>query len=128
VHELQMGPFAKKMSATFKEIVLTLARQGHNIIIDDVAFGAKEIDLWRKTLKDYKVLWIGLTTPVEHLEEREKTRTGRIKGSARAQHRVVHTGVQYDLEFDTSKESLEDIVEAIQKRVRPTKTHENKAL
>lgn len=45
IHELHMGPFAEKMSQTLKEIVLTLAKMGHHIIIDDVAFGKADVDV-----------------------------------------------------------------------------------
>jgi chloramphenicol 3-O phosphotransferase len=101
-----MGPFAEKMSQTLKEIVLTLAKMGHHIIIDDVAFGKADVDVWRESLKEYKVLWIGLKTSLQELEEREKGRDNRIQGSARAQYFKAHNGVTYDLEFDTGKENL----------------------
>lgn len=113
IQEIQMGSFAKKMNTTLKEIVLTLAKMGHYIIIDDVAFGKIDIDLWRETVKDYKVIWVGITAPLAILEEREQQRGNRILGSARAQYFQVHQGTSYDLEFDTSKESLDSIVQAI---------------
>ncbi len=120
IHEIQMGPFAKKISQTLKEIVLTLARMGHYIIIDDVAFGSAEVNVWKETLKEYKVLWVGIKTPLAILEEREKTRGNRMIGSARAQHVKVHTEILYDLECDTSKEPLAVIVKAIMKKMCKT--------
>lgn len=120
IHEIQMGPFAKKMSQTLKEIVLTLSRMGHFIIIDDVAFGSTDVDAWREALKGYKVLWIGIQTPLLLLEEREKIRGDRMHGSARAQYFKIHKGVTYDLEFDTSKEPLENIVKTIKEKVCQT--------
>lgn len=112
-----MGPFAKKISTSLKEIVLTLARLGHYIIIDDVAFGKKQIDEWRNILKDYKVLWIGIKVPLEILEEREKERGNRIVGSARAQYYQVHQDAVYDLEFDTHLLQLADIIKAIKEKL-----------
>ncbi len=120
IHEIQMGPFAKTICQTLKEIVLTLARMGHYIIIDDVAFGSAEMNVWKETLKEYNVLWVGIKTPLAILEEREKTRGNRMIGSARAQHFKVHTEVLYDLECDTSKEPLEVIVKAIMKKMCKT--------
>ena len=119
VHEIQLGSFAKKMSDTFKEIVKTLARLDHYIIIDDVAFGKQDVDKWRSALNGYNVLWIGIHTPLSLLEQREKQRGNRILGSARAQYYQVHKGVVYDLEFDTSRDSSEKIVYAIKERLSP---------
>lgn len=117
IQELQMGPFAEKIHCTLKELVLTLSKMGHYVIIDDVSFGKKAVEEWRSLLRDYKVLWIGITTPLPMLEEREKNRENRIKGSARAQYYKVHEGTQYDLEFDTNKESLEKIVQVIKEKL-----------
>lgn len=117
IHEIQCGPFAKKISQTLVEMVLTLADMGHFVIIDDVSFGSVGVNLWRKALKNYKVLWIGITAPLPLLEEREQARGNRIQGSARAQYFTVHPGVEYDLEFDTSEEPLETIVQTIKATV-----------
>ncbi|MBA3602462.1 MAG: AAA family ATPase [Parachlamydiaceae bacterium] len=116
VHEIQTGPFGKKMVKTLKEIVLTMARMGHHIIVDDVSFGKCEVDEWREALKDCKVLWIGIKAPLTVLEAREKERGNRMHGSARAQYFKVHKDVVYDIEFDTSREPLETIVRTIKER------------
>lgn len=110
VHEIQAGPFGKKIVQTLKEIVLTLGRMGHYVIVDDVSFGKKEVDEWREALKGYKVLWVGIMTPLEVLEKRERERGNRMHGSARAQYFKTHQNVDYDIEFDTSNDSLESIV------------------
>jgi chloramphenicol 3-O phosphotransferase len=125
-HEIQLGPFAKKMSDTLKEIVITLARLGHYIIIDDVAFGKEDVDKWKSALKDYNVLWIGIHTPLPILEQREKQRGNRMIGSARAQYYQVHKGAVYDLEFDTSKDSLEKIVHDIKEKLCPKTNNSNR--
>ncbi len=119
MHEIQMGPFAKKMSDTLKEIVQTLARLEHYIIIDDVAFGKQDVDKWRSVLKSYNVLWVGIHIPLSLLEQREMQRGDRMIGSARSQYYQVHKRVVYDLEFDTSKDSSEKIVNDIQEKLYP---------
>jgi len=117
VHEIQLGPFAKKMSDSLKEIVQTLARLDHYIIIDDVAFGKQDVDKWRSALTGYNVLWVGIHTPLSLLEQREKQRGDRMIGSARAQYYQVHKGVVYDLEFDTIKDSSEKIIHDIKEKL-----------
>lgn len=113
IKTLSIGPYAQKMEPLLRELVCTTIQQGHNVIIDDVVFGKSEVDKWRDTLKGYRVLWIGIIAPLSVLEKREKERPDRIVGSARAQAAIVHKGVTYDLEFDTSKSSINEIVTAI---------------
>ncbi len=116
IHEIQLGPYAKKISALLKKIVLTCAKEGHCIIIDDVASqGIDDVKKWKKALFKYKVLYVGLTTPLSVVEMREKVRKDRILGSARAQHTQVHRGVEYDLEIDTSTTPLHTCVTLIKK-------------
>lgn len=119
IHEIQMGPFAKKISQTLKDIVVTLAKGGHFIIIDEVAFGKSDVDEWREKLKDYRVLWIGIHATLPTLESREKERGDRILGSARAQYFKVHREVLYDLEFDTSQHSIPFILNRIKHNLYP---------
>lgn len=116
VHEIQTGPFGKKMVLALKEIVLALVGMGHHVIVDDVSFGKREVDEWKEALKDYNVLWVGIKAPLKALEARETNRGNRMHGSARAQYCIVHQDVDYDLEFDTSKDSLEAIVGTIKQR------------
>ena len=113
IHEIQTGLFARKMVQTLMEIVLTMAKLGHYVIIDDLSFGKSQVDLWKEVLKDYKVLWIGITAPLSVLEARERERSNRIDGSTRAQYSQVHKDVVYNLEFDTSRDSLKTMIERI---------------
>lgn len=118
IYEIQIGPFAKKMSDTLKEMVITLAKMGHYIIIDDVSFGKQYVDEWKSALKDYKVLWIGIKCSLESLEQREKQRGDRMIGSARGSYFKVHKDVTYDLEFDTDQDSTQTIINAIKAKLK----------
>lgn len=113
VYHVHAGPFAKKVTRSLKDIAHLLASQHYHLIIDDVAFGAIEVEEWKKVLKEYKVLYVGVTTPLEILEERERVRGDRFIGSARAQYFKVHENVSYDLEIDSHSETLENNVAKI---------------
>ncbi len=78
IQELQTDPYAQKIGATFREIVLTLAKMGHCLIIDDVSFGKQQVEKWKKTLEDFQVLWVGVNAPLTILEKREQERGNRI--------------------------------------------------
>jgi chloramphenicol 3-O phosphotransferase len=114
MHIVRAGPFARKMLGLFRDLVLKTLQDGYHVVVDDVAeHGAVDVNLWREALKDYNVLWIGLTAALEVLEERERTRNNRAPGTSRAQLKTVHQDVDYDLFFDTSKEDSNDIARAI---------------
>jgi len=113
VYHIQMGPYAKKVNNSLKNIVLTMLNDGLNVIIDEVCIDSESFNRWQKKLSSYKVLYVGVRAPVETLETREKERDNRIHGSARAQHELVHLGNQYDLEVDTSMKSIEGCVNSI---------------
>lgn len=115
IQELQIGPYAKKIAETFQEVVLTLAKMGHHLIIDDVSFGKEQIDAWKEALKKFQVLWVGVNAPLSILEQREKDRGNRIVGSARGQFHKVHHNATYDLEIDTYHTTLDESVEKIQR-------------
>jgi chloramphenicol 3-O phosphotransferase len=113
IYQIHAGPFAKKMTQTLKDLVCLLASQGYNLIIDDVAFGAIEVEGWKQALKQYRVLYVGVVTPLEILEQRERSRGDRFLGSARGQYFKVHENVAYDLEIDTHEHTLEENVAKI---------------
>lgn len=122
IQELQIGPYAQKIGKTFREVVLSLAKMGHHIIIDDVSFGKQQVDEWKKILQDFQVLWVGIHAPLSILEQREKERGNRVVGSARGQFHKVHVDALYDLEIDTHKASVSENVEQIKSlALRPTK-------
>ncbi len=121
MQNLQMGPFARKISQTYREIVLTLAKLEHFIIIDDVAFGKVEFDRWKELLTDYKVLYVGIHAPLKVIEERERIRGNRMIGSARAQYRKVHNGIIYNLDIDTHQGTLKKNVRKIISKLQPSK-------
>lgn len=121
IQELQMGPLAYEIEIAYKEIVLTLAKLKHYLLIDDVSFGKEKVQIWKNLLKDFNVLYIGVHCPIEELENREFKRQDRILGSARAQSKKVHEGVEYDLTINTHLESRELITEKILNRINPQK-------
>ena len=115
IYQIHAGPFAKKISRTLKDIAILLASQAYNLIIDDVAFGAIEVEEWKQALKNYNVLYVGVITPLDVLEQRERARGDRFLGGARGQYFKVHENVAYDLEVDTHTHSLEENLEEIKK-------------
>jgi chloramphenicol 3-O phosphotransferase len=112
-YKIETGSFGKRMVQALKDITVTLAQSGHYIIVDDVSFGKEQVDEWRDVLKGFDVLWIGLIAPIEVLQQRELNRGDRKLKSCAWQAERVHVGVDYDLMFDTDKQSTDEIIKII---------------
>lgn len=114
-HHLIHGPEGARITDLFHTLARTMISSGYSIIIDDVALGGNnDIARWRETLKGFPILWVGLTAPIEVLEERERTRGDRAIGSSRIQAELVHNHrIRYDYFFDTSEVLLEQMVQEI---------------
>ena len=115
VHNLVCGPEGKRVVDLLHVLARTMLLSGYSIIIDDVALGgSQDVARWRDTLKDFSVLWVGLTAPLHVLEKRERDRGDRAIGSSRVQVDLVHQGeIHYDLFFDTEHMSIEQIVQEV---------------
>ena len=105
---VNVGPEFMALQSAWMEGIAAMARAGAPVIIDDVFLGgAASQQRWRRVLGGLDVLWVGVTCDSAIAAERERARGDRIPGMAEAQAKVVHEGVVYDLEVDTTQiESL----------------------
>jgi len=88
--------------AAFQRAAATLAENGADVLVDDVFLdGGADQRLWRASLGELDVCWIGVRCSPDVAEQRELERGDRITGAARAQSTAVHEGVRYDVEIDT---------------------------
>lgn len=89
--------------------VAAMAHAGARIIIDDVFLsGATSQKRWQDALSGLDVLWVGVRCDGGTAAAREIARGDRVAGMAAQQADLVHRGVRYDLEVDTTRaESLE---------------------
>ena len=116
--EVQIGDAFRTVERAWMQGVAHTARCGVNIIIDDVFLsGRAGQKRWMDALTDLSVLWVGVHCPPEVGEAREQDRGDRVTGMHRHQAAVVHHGVQYDLEVDTSKGTPGEISRRIAERV-----------
>ncbi|MEV0173136.1 chloramphenicol phosphotransferase CPT [Streptomyces sp. NPDC050803] len=106
---VSVGAEFAALDAAWAEGVAAMARAGARIVIDDVFLGgAASQQRWRKALGGLTVLWVGVRCDSAVAAGRETARGDRVQGMAAMQADVVHEGVSYDLEVDTTHtESLE---------------------
>ncbi|MGW4558775.1 chloramphenicol phosphotransferase CPT [Streptomyces sp. NPDC004365] len=107
--EVSVGPRFRALEAAWIEGVAAMARAGARIIVDEVFLGqASSQQRWQKALGDLQVLWVGVRCDGAVAAGREITRGDRVTGMALSQADLVHHGVVYDLEVDTTHtESME---------------------
>ncbi|MFJ1704759.1 chloramphenicol phosphotransferase CPT [Kitasatospora sp. NPDC088346] len=117
--EVVVGPEFRRLEAAWIEGVAAMARSGARVIVDEVFLGGTESQRrWRTALGDLPVLWVGVRCDGSVAAGREVARGDRIVGMAVSQAEVVHRGVAYDLEVDTTRTESMECARAIAERVQ----------
>ncbi|MFF2523442.1 chloramphenicol phosphotransferase CPT [Streptomyces liangshanensis] len=115
---VNLGAEFLRLEAAWMEGVAATARAGVGVIVDDVFLGGPESqERWRKALVGLDVLWVGVRCEVPVAEGREIARGDRARGMAASQAELVHRGVVYDLEIDTTHAESLDCARSIAARV-----------
>ncbi|PAZ09750.1 chloramphenicol phosphotransferase [Streptomyces sp. SA15] len=97
------------LEAAWATGIAAMVHAGARVIIDDVFLGAAATqERWREVLDGLDVLWVGVRCEASVAAGREIARGDRVRGMAEKQAELVHRGVVYDVEVDTTRsESLE---------------------
>jgi chloramphenicol 3-O phosphotransferase len=105
---VSVGADFRALEAAWMNGIAAMARAGARIIIDDVFLGgAASQQRWREAVAGLAVLWVGVRCDSAVAAGREVARGDRTQGMAASQATVVHEGVSYNLEVDTTRtESL----------------------
>jgi chloramphenicol 3-O phosphotransferase len=98
-----IGAEFRRLEAAWMAGVAATVRAGAPVIVDDVFLGGgASQDRWRNALAGLDVLWVGVHCDPAVAEGREIARGDRARGMAAKQATLVHEGVTYDLEVDTT--------------------------
>jgi chloramphenicol 3-O phosphotransferase len=115
---VSVGPEFRAVEAAWIEGVVAMARAGARVVVDEVFLGgAGSQQRWRTALGDLDVLWVGVRCDSSVAAEREVARGDRVRGMATAQAELVHRGVDYDLEVDTTRTGAMECARTIARRV-----------
>ena len=100
---VSVGPEFRTLEAAWMEGIAAMARAGARVILDEVFLGgAVSQQRWQKALGGLSVLWVAVRCDSAVAAGREIARGDRIQGMAVSQAELVHRGVAYDLEVDTT--------------------------
>lgn len=93
----------RRLEAGWYQGLAAIARNGVGVIIDEVFLGgARSQQRLESALSGLAVAWIGVRCDLQVAVAREAARCDRTPGMAESQATIVHQGVHYDLEVDTS--------------------------
>lgn len=93
----------RRLESAWMQGIGAMITTGARIIIDDVfVSGVEARDRWRAALADVSVLWVGVRCDPAVATERERGRADRVPGMAKLQAQMVHVGMEYDIEVDTT--------------------------
>jgi chloramphenicol 3-O phosphotransferase len=112
---IRTGPIAARLLLGMRQAIAAMARQGNNLIVDDVLLGEDNAD-YASALAGLDVVRVGVFAPLEVLEAREAGRGDRLAGLARWQYDRVHSGMTYDLEVDSYRASPMECAATIRDR------------
>jgi chloramphenicol 3-O phosphotransferase len=114
-----VGPEFRRLEAAWIEGIAAMARAGARIIADEVFLGgAVSQQRWKRALGLLPVLWVGVRCDSAVAVGREIRRGDRVRGMAASQAAVVHQGVVYDLQVDTTHAEALECARLIAARVR----------
>ena len=117
--DIVVGPEFRVLEAAWMAGVATMARAGARIIVDDAFLGAAASQQrWQRALDALQVLWVGVRCDSAVAASREIARGDRVTGMAAAQAILVHQGVVYDVQVDTTHTEALDCAREIAARVR----------
>ncbi|MFD2794272.1 chloramphenicol phosphotransferase CPT [Promicromonospora vindobonensis] len=102
--------------------LVAMARAGAHLVVDDVFLGgAASQRRWLDALGDVPTLWVGVRCDAAVAGEREAVRGDRVAGMAAQQADVVHQGVAYDLEVDTTRTDSMSCARAVAAHLRSSR-------
>lgn len=110
-----------RLQAAWATGVAAMVHAGARVIIDDVFLGGtRSQEGWRKVLDGLDVLWVGVRCEAAVAAGREIVRGDRVRGMAGRQAELVHWGVIYDLEVDTTHSEALDCARTIARTIAAT--------
>lgn len=115
---VSVGADFRALQDAWRQGVVATVRAGAGVILDDVFLGgAASQEEWRKALDGLPVLWVGVRCQSAVAAGREIARGDRVPGMAASQADVVHEGVRYDVEVDTTHTEALECARTIAARV-----------
>lgn len=102
---IRFGGFGKALLAAMRRAIASMAREGVNIIIDDIILEPEFLADYLHVMRELPLYFVGVRCPLDEINRREAMRPGRFPGTALGHFETCHAHGAYDLEVDTSQRS-----------------------
>ncbi|MGB3441946.1 MAG: chloramphenicol phosphotransferase CPT [Actinophytocola sp.] len=100
---VRVGAEFRAIEAAWIAGIVAMVGAGARVVVDEVFLGGAESQgRWRSALGDLPTLWVGVRCDAAVAAAREAARGDRVAGMAASQAELVHRGVTYDIEVDTT--------------------------
>ena len=113
VTEVRFGDIGEQVLRGMRRAIAAFAREGNNVIIDDLMFEPSYLFDYVDALQGFDVFFVGVRCPIEVVNARESRRPGRFPGTATSHFDRVHSHCVYDIEVDTAAHSPRDCARQI---------------
>jgi chloramphenicol 3-O phosphotransferase len=100
------GETGHRLFSGMHHTIAALSAAGNHVIADHVLVEPSWVTECARLFHNLPAYLIGIKCPLEVLEQRERDRKDRTLGQACAQFGVIHRDVTYDLEIDTSTQTV----------------------
>lgn len=115
---VSVGPEFRTLQRAWIQGLAAMAGAGARVIVDEVFLGgAASQREWQQALNGLQTLWVAVRCESAVAAGREVARGDRVTGMAGSQAEVVHQGVTYDVEVDTTHTEALECARAIADRV-----------
>ena len=110
---LIVGPDGQKVISGMHRAIAAYAKAGNNVIVDYIKYEDHWLADLQDALRGIKVVWVGVTAPLEVIIQREKQRSTSPEGHARSHYNTVHQHMSYNLMIDTNELNSEQAADKI---------------
>jgi len=112
---LHIGQQGQKIVSGMNQAIAAYAQAGNNVVVDYIMYEKSWMQELLKNLSGCPVYLVGVTAPLETIQERERSRSTSPIGHAKSHYNTVHEGNNYDLWIDTSLDKPEQGADKILK-------------
>ena len=117
--EVIVGPEFRTLETAWIAGIAAMAHAGARVIVDEVFLGgAASQQRWKNALGTLGVLWVAVRCDAAVVAAREVARGDRVAGMAASQAELVHEGIVYDLQVDTTHAEALPCAQAIAASLR----------
>ena len=118
--EIRFGDVGKRVLGGMRRSIAVFAREGNNVIVDDLMFEKSFLLDYLEALAGLRVTFAGVRCDLEVVSAREAARAGRFPGTATSHFHSVHAHCIYDVEVDTTDSTPRQCAQQIMRAAEET--------